>query len=108
MRVYKDYSQSPDGWNITAILTLDDDGRFRYDELWTDYTNVTLGGEARGHWRRSGGGELVFHTESADGVASQWVVGQERTAVEQGDRLDFGPGWTPRLQPAAEPVSDDD
>jgi hypothetical protein len=98
MRVYEDHSQSPDGWNITATLTLEDDGRFRYDELWTDYTNVTLGGHALGHWRQGGSG-LIFRTESADGVASDWVAGQERTAVERDDCLDFGPGWTLRLQP---------
>ncbi len=37
MKTYEDYGQSPDGWNVSATLKLEDDGRFSYEELWTDY-----------------------------------------------------------------------
>jgi hypothetical protein len=104
MRIYEDNSQSPDGWNITSTLKLEDDGRFIYDETWTDYTNATIGGGAQGRWRVEGG-ILVFLAESVEGsMYHPWVTGKEMEAVEQGDRLDFGRGYTLRIPPERELV----
>jgi hypothetical protein len=101
MRTYEDYSQSPDGWNITSTLELEDDGRFRYDETWTDYTNATIGVTVDGSWRREVGA-IVFHPLRVEGSVGRWVVGQERKGVERGDTLDFG-GWlTLRVSPERE------
>jgi hypothetical protein len=104
MRIYEDYSQSPDGWNISSTLKLEDEGRFVYDETWTDYTNATIGGGAEGHWREEGG-ILVFLAESVEGsMYHPWVAGQEMEAVERGDRLDFGRGYKLRVPPERELV----
>lgn len=104
MRIYEDQSQSPDGWNIASALKLEDDGRFVYDETWTDYTNATIGGGAEGSWRREGG-ILVFLAERVEGsMYHRWVAGQEMEAFEQGDTLDFGRGCTLRMPPEREVV----
>jgi hypothetical protein len=104
MKIYEDYSQSPDGWNIASKLTLEDNGRFLYDETWTDYTNATIGGEAEGRWR--GEGEiLVFLAERVEGsMYCPWAAGQEMEAVERGDCIDFGRGYTLRVPPERELV----
>ncbi len=104
MRIYKDYSQSPDGWNIASTLKLEDDGQFVYDETWTDYTNATIGGGAEGRWRGEGA-TMVFLAERVEGsMYHPWVAGQEMEAVERGDRLDFGRGYTLRSPPEREVV----
>jgi len=104
MKIYKDNSQSPDGWNISSTLKLKDDGRFVYDETWTDYTNATIGGGAEGRWRGEGG-ILIFLAESVEGsMYHPWVAGQEMEAVERGDSLDFGRGYTLRIPPERELV----
>jgi hypothetical protein len=96
MTTYYDTSQSPDGWNVTATLTLGDDGRFAYEELWTDYTGAGMGGGAAGRWRRDGG-TVVFHAESVEGhMFHPWAAGKELSAVERGRVLDFGGGVTLR------------
>ena len=96
MKEYVDYSQSPDGWSVSATLTLEDGGRFVYAEAWTDYTNASLYGGAEGRWRREGGA-VVFQAESIEGsIYFPWKDGQELRAVEQGNALDFGGGWTLR------------
>ena len=84
MRIYEDDTQSPDGWNITSTLKLDDDGRFRYDETWADYTNATLG------------------PLSVEGSVGGWAQGQERKGIERGDTLDFGDGFTLGVRPERE------
>jgi hypothetical protein len=91
MKLYEDYTQSPDGWNISSSLELEDDGRFLYDETWTDYTNATIGVTVEGNWRREAGA-IVLHPLRVEGAVGSWVVGQERKGVEQGDSLRFG-GW---------------
>jgi hypothetical protein len=104
MKIYEDNSQSPDGWNIASTLTLEDDGHFVYDETWTDYTNATIGGGAEGRWHGEGA-TLVFLAERVEGsMYHPWVAGQEMEAVEQGDRLDFGRGYTLRTPPEREVV----
>src|SRR5215204_4715299 len=104
MTTYVDYSQSPDGWSISSTLKLEDDGRFVYDEVWTDYTSATIGGGAEGRWRRDGEG-LVFHAESVEGsMYHPWRVGREMEAVVRGDVLDFGGGVTLRVPPEREVV----
>ena len=100
MKTYEDYSSSPDGWNVTATLTLEDDGRFSYQEGWTDYTNASLSGGAAGTWQR-GHGVIVFHAEWVEGpMYFPWVAGKELKAIEVGDALDFAHGW--RLRPPSE------
>ena len=42
MNTYEDYSQSPDVWNVSCTLELEDDGRFSYSEGRTDYTSASL------------------------------------------------------------------
>ena len=101
MRIYEDYSQSPDGWNITSNLKLEDDGRFCYDETWTDYTNATIGVMVEGIWRREVDA-IILHPLSVEGSVGRWVVGQERKGVEQGDTLDFDGSLTLRLAPERE------
>jgi hypothetical protein len=93
MMFYENYSQSPDGWNIASTLELEDDGRFCYDETWTDYTNATIGMTAEGTWRREAGA-LVLHPLRVEGAVGSWVAGQERKGVERGDTLDFGDSLT--------------
>ena len=98
MKLYEDYSQSPDGWNISSTLELEDDGRFCYDETWTDYTNATIGVTVEGSWRREAGA-IILHPLSVEGAVGSWVVGQERKGAERGDTLDFGGSLTLRLSP---------
>jgi hypothetical protein len=101
MKFYEDCSQSPDGWNITSTLELEDDGLFRYDETWTDYTSATTGVTVEGSWRRVAGA-VVLHPLRVEGAVGSWVVGQERKGVERDDTLDFGGRLTLRLQPERE------
>ena len=103
MRIYEDCAQSPDGWNITSTLKLEDDGRFQFDETWTDYTNATLGVTAEGSWRRDGDA-VVLHPLRVEGSVGGWETGEERKAVERGDILDFGGGVTLRIPPEREQV----
>jgi hypothetical protein len=101
MTIYENCSQSSDGWNITSTLELKDDGQFCYDETWTDYTNATIGVTVEGSWRREAGA-IVLRPLRVEGVGGQWVVGQERKGVEQGDTLDFGGRLTLRVSPDRE------
>ena len=97
MKVYKDYGQSPDGWNTESTLKLEYDGRFSYEEQWTDCTSVALYGGAEGRWRRDGS-VVVFLAEKVEGsMYHPWVTGQELRARERGDALDFGRGCILRL-----------
>lgn len=94
MKTYEDNSSSPDGWNVSATLKLDDDGRFTYSEGWTDYTNASLSGGAAGTWRR-GDGVIFFRAESAQGpMYFPWEVGRELAATVRGDALEFAHGRT--------------
>src|SRR5215204_3143676 len=94
MKTYEGYSSSPDGWNVSSNLELENDGRFSYSEGWTDYTNASLSGGAGETWRR-GPGVVIFHTERIyDPIYFPWEVGREvRAIVRDGDLLDFGRGW---------------
>jgi hypothetical protein len=96
MKTYEDYSQSPDGWNVSATLELTDDGRFSYSEGWTDYTNASLSGGAGGTWRR-GDGVIFFRAERVyPPMYFPWTVGQELIARLRDGALDFGRGRTLR------------
>ena len=96
MKTYEDYLQSPDGWNVSATLTLTDDGKFSYSEGWTDYTNASLSGGAGGTWRR-GDGVIFFRAEQVyPPMYFPWRVGQELMARLRDGALDFGQGWTLR------------
>jgi hypothetical protein len=93
VKTYEDYSQSPDGWNVTSTLELKDDGLFSYSEGWTDYTNASLSGGAAGSWSR-GIGVIVFRVDWAEGpMYFPWTQGQELVARLRDDALDFGRGW---------------
>jgi hypothetical protein len=103
MKTYEDYSSSPDGWNVTATLELESDGRFSYSEGWTDYTNASLSGGAGGTWRR-GEGVIFFRAERVyPPMYFPWVAGQELVATVRGDALEFPHGWT--LRPPSPPIS---
>jgi hypothetical protein len=94
VKTYEDYSQSPDGWNVSCTLELKDDGRFSYSEGRTDYTNASLSGGAGGTWRR-GDGVIVFRTERVyPPIYFPWEVGRELIARGRDGALDFGRGWT--------------
>jgi hypothetical protein len=102
MKQYVDYSQSPDGWNVSSMLELEDDGRFVYTEGWTDYTNASLYSGARGFWLRDGS-LYIFQAESVEGLMYfPWKVGEELKAVGRERTLDFGQGWTLREPPERE------
>lgn len=93
MKLYEGYSSSPDGWNVSSTLELEDNGRFSYSEGWTDYTNASLSGGAGGTWRRDEGA-IVFLTERIyTPIYFPWVQGQEVNAVLRDDALDFGRDW---------------
>jgi hypothetical protein len=96
VKTYEGYDSSPDGWNVSSTLELEEDGRFSYSEGRTDYTNASLSGGAGGTWRRDGN-VLVFRAERVyPPIYFPWAVGRELRAVEQKDALDFGGGWTLR------------
>jgi hypothetical protein len=96
MKTYEDYSQSPDGWNVSATLEITDDGRFSYSEGWTDYTNASLSGGAGGTWRR-GDGVIFFRAERVyPPMYFPWEAGRELMATVRGDALEFAQGWTLR------------
>src|SRR4051812_39581918 len=97
VKTFEDYSRSPDGWNVTATLDLEDDGRFSYSEGWTDYTNASLSGGAAGTWRRVEEA-IIFHVESVNPpIYFPWVVGQELPAILRDGALEFERGW--KLRP---------
>ena len=94
MKTYEYYGSSPDGWNVSGTLELEDDGQFGYSEGWTDYTNASLSGGAAGTWRREGN-VLLFRVEKVyTPLYFPWASWSVLRAVERGDELDFGDGWT--------------
>src|SRR5918911_251090 len=96
MKTYEGYTSSPDGWNVSCTLELEDNGRFSYSEGWTDYTNASLSGGAGGTWRR-GEGVIVFRTERVyPPIYFPWEIGQELVARLRDGVLDFAHGWTLR------------
>jgi hypothetical protein len=101
VKLYEDNSQSPEGWNVTSTLELQDDGRFRFDETWTDYTGPGAGVTVEGGWRQEDGA-VVLRPLRVNGEVGDWVVGQERKGVESGDTLDFGGSLTLRVAPERE------
>jgi hypothetical protein len=99
VKTYEDYSQSPDGWNVSATLEVTDDGRFSYSEGWTDYTSASLSGGAGGTWRR-GAGVIFFRAERVyPPIYFPWEMGRELMAIVRGDALEFAHGWTLRSPP---------
>jgi hypothetical protein len=96
MKTYEDHSSSPDGWNVSSTLTLEDDGSFSYSEGWTDYTNASLSGGAGGAWRRDEG-TIVFTAERVyPPIYFPWAVGRELRARLRDGALEFEGGWTLR------------
>src|ERR1044071_2677392 len=103
MKTYEGYSSSPDGWNVSSTLELEENGRFSYSEGWTDYTNASLSGGAGGTWRR-GEGATVSPTEGVySPIYFPGVQGQEVIAKLRDGALDFGRGWelSPPTPPSA-------
>ena len=96
MKTYEDYSQSPDGWNVSCTLELEDDGKFSYSEGQTDYTNASLSGGAGGTWRRGDGVIILLAERVYPPMYFPWAVGQELIAKLRDGALDFGGGWTLR------------
>jgi hypothetical protein len=98
LKTYEYYGSSPDGWNVSGTLEVEGNERFGYSEGWTDYTNASLSGGATGTWRRDGN-VLFFRVEKVyTPIYFPWAVWSELSAVEQGDTLDFGNGWTLSLK----------
>lgn len=98
MKTYEYYGSSPDGWNVSGTLKVEGNERFDYSEGWTDYTNASLSGGAAGTWRRDGN-VLFFRVEKVyTPIYFPWSHGGVLRAVEQGDTLDFGNGWTLSLK----------
>ena len=98
MKTYEYYGSSPDGWNVSGTLKVEGNERFDYSEGWTDYTNASLSGGAPGTWRRDGN-VLFFRVEKVyPPIYFPWAVWSQLSAVERGDELDFGNGWTLSLK----------
>ncbi|HEX8720431.1 MAG TPA: hypothetical protein VF736_07365 [Pyrinomonadaceae bacterium] len=98
MKTYEYYGNSPDGWKVSGTLEVEGNERFGYSEGWTDYTNASLSGGATGTWRREGN-VLLFRVEKVyTPIYFPWSVGGVLPAVERGDELDFGNGWTLSLK----------
>ena len=92
MKVYEDVLDSPDEWNVTSTVTLEDDGQFSYDEYWTSYGG-TAGGWVQGVWRRSGDDTIFLRAEHVEGAMYlSWTVGQERQAIERDGSIKIE-GW---------------
>ena len=93
MKIYQDYSPSPDEWDKTSILELHDDGHFSYHEILTCYGG-SIDGKAEGKWRQSGD-MFFFRPEQVEGsMYMGWVKGQEWKAFEQDDCLNFPGSFT--------------
>lgn len=98
MKTYEYFGSSPDGWNVSGTLEVEGNERFGYSEGWTDYTNASLSGGAEGTWQREGNA-IFFRAEKIyTPLYFPWSIGGEVSAVEQGDTLDFGNGWTLSLK----------
>lgn len=102
MKIYEDNSGAGAiGWTKKeSALQLDDDGRFRYSELWGDYAGGG-GVTVEGTWKREGDA-IVLLPLRVPWEIGEWVEGQERKGVERGDTLDFGDGFTLRVPPDRE------
>ena len=105
MKTYELFTYAGE-FDVTANLTLKDDGKFAFYESYTSWGGG-YGTSASGTWRRDGDG-FILSVESADERMSYsyWIAGEERQAIEQPDGgLDLGHGLTMWLvkEPAAEP-----
>jgi len=100
MKIYEDNSGTIGGMNKESALQLDDDGQFRYSELWGDYAGGS-GVTIEGSWKREGDAIVLLPLRVPWGIG-EWVEGQERKGVERGDTLDFGNGFTLRVPPDRE------
>jgi hypothetical protein len=104
MKVYEDVLNSFDEWQVTSTVTLQDDGRFDYEEYWTSYGG-TVSGWVQGVWRGNTDGTIFLRAEHVEGAMYlHWTVGQERQAIERDDSIEIQ-GWSklPLLQ-QPEPV----
>jgi hypothetical protein len=96
MKIYEYYSYWEE-FDVTSVLKLNDNGRFSCVDNYSSYGGG-FGGEAQGVWRQSG--DTVFlRAEHLEGTTRrQWAIGQEQQAVQSGDSLDFGQGFTMSLR----------
>jgi hypothetical protein len=104
MKTYEYYSYWEE-FDVISTLVLNDDGRFSCSDNYSSYGGG-FGGEAQGVWRQSGD-TIFLRAEHLEGATRrQWAVGQEQQAVERGDSLDFGQGFTMSLRHEKPPVQD--
>jgi hypothetical protein len=93
MRTYENLLLPVDEWFITSTIILEDDGRFRYHESWSCYAGSTSG-HAEGSWRRTESA-VVLETDRIEGALRLGLAeGQKFEAIERGDCLDLGNGFT--------------
>jgi hypothetical protein len=97
MKTYVDYSRFAQEFGIDATLTIEEDGRFLYDESWSSYGGNT-GGRARGIWWRDSDA-LYFRCDYTQGVMDlEWAEGQTMKAVDRAEGIDFDRGFTMSLR----------
>ncbi|MDQ3800742.1 MAG: hypothetical protein M3384_14945 [Acidobacteriota bacterium] len=96
MKTYVDYSYAQE-FDVTSTLYLEDDGRFSYSEYSSCY-GAAFSGSVSGTWRRSGDTLFLLTEQVGEHMNSyEWVIGQERQVIEQGDKL-IGDGFSMYLQ----------
>lgn len=92
MKTYENLLLPMDEWFITSIMNLDDNGRFRYHELWSCYAGST-NSKAEGKWRQIGS-VVVLETDRIEGAPRlELVEGKKFEALDCRDSLDFGNGF---------------
>ena len=74
MRTYENLLLPLDEWFISSTMNLDDNGRFRYDELWSCYAGST-NSKAEGKWRQ---------TESCVVLETERIEGSPRLGLVEG------------------------
>jgi hypothetical protein len=86
MRTYLDSSYAQE-FDVTSTLELEDDGRFYYSEYYSCY-GAAFSGSVRGTWRQSGDKVFLLTEQVGEHMNPyDWVVGQERQLIEQGNQL---------------------
>lgn len=86
MKTYTDYSYAGE-FDVTSTLYLEDDGRFSYYEYQFCY-GAAFDGSVSGTWRQSGDTVFLLTEQVGEHMNSyDWVIGQERQVIKQGDKL---------------------
>jgi hypothetical protein len=102
MRTYVDHSWAQE-FDVTSTLYLEDDGRFSYSEYQSCY-GAAFSGSVSGTWRQSGDTILLLTEHVSEHMNSyDWVIGQERQVIEQGNKL-IGDRFSMSLQQRDEPI----